>query len=110
MRCLVCGSVLDEIIDEDQETDQHPWEKTYKGAAAWKVEAGFGSQFQTIRMVIGLCDKCIEQSLEEGLMIVCPEEEKREERLKPWGPFNKLEIKGGRWDEKTQKVIREEFE
>lgn len=60
MKCLVCGKILDSFCQ---------YERMFYSGVVGSVVAGYGSQFDSMELTFGLCDICIRQKMEDGLLL-----------------------------------------
>ncbi len=65
MKCLVCEKVLEALeAFSDGAPAQNCWDS---GLVEW-IQAGYGSCFDTDKFLIGLCDTCIQEKLDQNLI------------------------------------------
>lgn len=68
VKCVVCKKDLKPIWDD---LDGKPEQVAWDDAMVHDVYAGYGSKYDTCKFIIGMCEDCIEQSLEEGTLVNC---------------------------------------
>jgi len=46
-----------------------PWKDLFSGGDAWEINCNYGSRYDTDKFVFGLCDDCIQDKRDTGLLI-----------------------------------------
>ena len=67
IKCLICGKELIPCFEKEQ--SGKPWMNTYQSGDCWKIGCNYGSKFDTQLFVFGLCDSCIQDKQDDGLLI-----------------------------------------
>ena len=66
IKCLCCGKKLECLYDIGDPPEVSMWKK----AGVHEFLPGFGSDFDSTEFIVGICDKCIKQKLNEGLLTI----------------------------------------
>jgi len=66
LKCVCCGAGIDEVPGSpDSEASSSCWD----GAVVDKICGGYGSKHDMSLFIIGICDKCVSERIESGLLI-----------------------------------------
>ncbi len=66
-KCICCGFEIKPVLH--QYTDMlKPWQGMWDGGTVELLDMPYGSTLDGDKYVIGLCDTCIEQKVQEGII------------------------------------------
>ena len=67
IKCLICGKIL-EILH--QISTDSLFENCWGDGFVAEVQAGYGSRFDCDTFILGLCDTCIQEKIDQGLLFI----------------------------------------
>lgn len=66
MKCLICGKDLKTTWEDETIPPQIA---SWNGAGVHIFVPGYGSQFDMTEFLLGICDTCIQEKLDQGLLL-----------------------------------------
>ena len=68
IKCLICGKILKPYFNWEFDSDK-PCTALFNNADTWEISCNYGSRFDMLKFVFGLCDDCIQKKIDEKLLI-----------------------------------------
>jgi hypothetical protein len=65
IKCICCGKELKPLYEGDYAPETDMWD----GAIVDRIVGGYGSIYDTTALIIGICDGCLKQKLEDGSVV-----------------------------------------
>jgi len=66
-KCICCGNNIDSLWFESLNPDK-PEQGAWNGGVVERLYMPYGSKYDGVSFVFGLCDTCIEEKLNQGLI------------------------------------------
>lgn len=66
LKCICCGFEIKSI--EEPFPNENLWEGMWHGGIVERISAGYGSQLDGEMYILAICDNCIKEKKENGLL------------------------------------------
>jgi hypothetical protein len=64
IRCVCCEKLIETLFADET----RPQSGAYRNAVVDTLTAGYGSKFDMDRLLLAVCDECMERAIQKGLV------------------------------------------